>query len=110
MGVIIGGHGNPPLRWLSRLGGPLKDMKYAPRAGNIALNDEVFVGPSFFQMTSNKYRYQTLLVFGCWAGLNDWVGLGAPQSPYVAVASGKPNFLIEFPFDKFMKPPSWEVK
>jgi hypothetical protein len=104
MGVFIGGHGNPPLRWLKIF---YEDMQYAPRAGNLKLNEETVFEPSFFQMKSNVYRYQSLLVFGCYTGMNDWRKLGAPQSPHVYVAPGKPNFIWEFPFQS-LQPPIWK--
>lgn len=98
MGLLIGGHGTPPLRLLK---------KYAPRAGSLSMSEGMdLLTPESFK-GERDYKFQTLLVFGCYVGNSGWRNLAVDTGSSSIFVSGiGPQLLSSFPFA--FSPPTWK--
>ena len=97
MGLLIGGHGAPPLKLF---------YKDPPAVGSIEVEDGNFLAPDDFT-GDRDYKLQTLLVFGCFVGHNtDWRNLGvSPGSHSISVSGPGFHTLLGFPYG--LQPPTW---
>jgi RHS repeat-associated protein len=98
LGLVIGGHGTPPLDAF---------MEGAPRPGSVVVSDdEEAMAPSDFGSASRQYHLQTLVVFACFAGMGGWDALAIGPQAIISISPRRPVFLWEFDYSVY--PNRWE--
>lgn len=98
LGLMIGGHGDPPLDAF---------IEGAPRPGSVGVSDdEDSLAPSDFVSASRQYHFQTLVVFACWAGMGGWDELAIGPQAIISISPRRPVLLTDFPYGLY--PNRWE--